>query len=89
MHEQKGNIIQEMGYIKNNKVEMLEMENMVKEMKNVCNRPISRLNAAMERTNKLKARSIKLPNQKYKERMKKQNGASRSCGTVSSSLRYM
>ena len=36
MHEQKGNIIQEMEYIKNNKVEMLEMENMVKKMKNFC-----------------------------------------------------
>lgn len=45
-------------------------------------------NTAMERTNRLKARSIEITYFEI-QRVKKQNGASKSCGTVSRSLRYM
>jgi len=43
MHEQKETIIPEMENIKNKKVEILEMESMVRVMKNIFNEPISRL----------------------------------------------
>lgn len=67
--------------VKNNKVEMLEMENMVKEMKVVFNGPISRLNIAIKTTNTFKARTIEIT--QAETQSGKTNGVSKSCGTVS------
>lgn len=58
MHEQIGNIFQAVENTKNSKVQMLEMQSLVRERDSVFDGPISRLNTAMNRTNKFKAKSL-------------------------------